>query len=300
MADVVQSTAPDRTESALTLVNDVIEEVRLQAVTTIEGSSVPGYASRALRYLNTVEQQIWGLLGIRYGKDTWEEPLVAGPAPYDSPTYLVDINGDPRIVEHQLRPLTVDQWYQKASNRFLEGTPTHYLFKDGQMILWPIPDGNFMRFKCAYDGGWFPAITTHQAGVDGTQSPSDGDAGSWDQDTDFNTAMAAWAASEDDFESSDFAWALGTQYYRGYMDTPYIKGLTIMAANDNTPSIPAQWYPVLLHGAYYHMKQFRGWSDAQVQTAYRDYQEKIDDLMIRRRQTDDNPRSRRDEPYDGA
>ena len=54
MADVVQSTAPDRTESVLTLANDVIEEVRLKAVDTIEGAGVPGYASRALRYLNTV------------------------------------------------------------------------------------------------------------------------------------------------------------------------------------------------------------------------------------------------------
>lgn len=266
----VQRSAPDRTESALSLVNKVLRDRQLGAVESIEGTDVKFEALKALEFLNEIEQRLYDAVAGRYGQDTWEEPLVVNKAAYDLPANWQTMQADPRLPDRQLRPLTVDEWYALADTRSRTGAPEYYILKDGQIVLWPAPDYAYLKDKIVYDGAWYACAVDHTSGTD-HGDPTSPNATDWPADTDFDTEMDTWDAATSDYDTDDFAWATGAYYQRGYMDTPYMAGLTTLAANSDAPTLPAVFYPALVAGASWRLAMHLGEPDNRIAQLERVY-----------------------------
>ena len=240
MPIVVLRTGPDRVYNALTLVNKVLANRELRQVTTIEGAAVPTEATQALDALNEAEQRLLQRAGIRYSHQVWYDDLAPEVQAYPEPEGFREIISDPRIEpDRQLRGVGADAFDEQYPDKTVFGLPRVYAITGGNVLVYPTPDDAALRGRFVYDDLlWYVCIRPHTSGEDHVR-PSEGNEDDW--------ALTDTIPGEE----ADYAWETGKDYKAGRMFMRFQRGLTIMAANNDVPTLDAAFYMALVAGAEY-------------------------------------------------
>lgn len=240
MPIVVLSTDPTRIYNALILVNKVLVNRECAEVTTIEGTSVPTEAKQALDALNEAEQLLFQRAGYRHIHTGWYDDLAPDVEAYPEPTGFLGIVSDPRIApDHQLRGISADVFDQEYPNKTERGLPRLYTITGGNILVYPTPDDDALRYRFVYDDLlWYVCINPHTAGADHLR-PSEGNEDDW--------ALTDTVPGD----TADYAWETGRAYKSGRLEMRYQRGLTIMAGDNDIPTLPAHFYAGILAGAQY-------------------------------------------------
>lgn len=240
MPIVLQRTGPDRTYNALYLVNTVLRNRELAVVTTIEGTSVPTEATQALDALNEAEQLLMQRAGIRFSHQTWYDDLAPDVQAYPEPTGFRAIISDPRIEpDHQLKSMGADAFDELFPDKTERDLPRYYTMTGGNILVYPAPDDDALRGRFVYDDLlWYVCINPHTSGDDHVR-PSLGNEDDW--------ALTETVPGE----TTDYEWEAEKDYKSGRMLMRFQRGLTIMAGNDDVPTLPAEFYIPLVAGGEY-------------------------------------------------
>lgn len=273
---IVLPGAPVATRTALWIVQQAAKCAGLAKPTTIENLA-DEETQQILAFVNEIRQEIYDIIGEeRFSHAEYLAEIVVGQQDYTIPDGFQGMRARPIIGDVKLTYKTMEQVRRLFVDPEGEGVPAYFSHESGAFVLTPAPSQAFMAGRLVTHGGnYYVCIKQHTAGADDDE-PGVG----------ANTALY-WLQTAS--STTTEAWASGSRYRVGRLSVPYFSTPVLLAANGDTPLLTPEFYPALIVGACWRMKDFLGRSDAEIARAERRYMTLFNDRLAKKRVAFDPP-----------
>lgn len=276
-------TDADQQRQATSLVSSVLRcagEAGVSSIPTDPLTPEDQLTLVTLDHVNTIIQELFDQAGQRYGNRTWTPYLLIGTRTYTIPSALMTLRSDPFIAERDLAPWSIDELDTEDPNGDDEGPPEHYSEDSGLLYVHPTPDSAWMTDKmCSQGGTDYRCILRHTASTADANGPHQANGATY-----WEAAPAGQTAPE--------AWTEGRIYYPPTLTARYIGGPTLLTNSSDEPSLPTWFYPAIIAGACWLLKDHLEFDRGQVNEARNLYDRLKAARIAGRSLRKQNPRSR--------
>ena len=264
------------TRNVLHLANRVLTCAGLGRVATVENEANL-QAMEVLAKMSEVQQELFDIAGYqRNGQAEMLVEVVVGQRAYPVPDGFLNMRAKPMIGDVKLIFTVLDRLRREASNVEGEGRPAYYSEDAGNFMLYPVPDAAFMTGRLVTNGGlYYICIKEHTAGEDADE-PGVG-----------ANQATYWIATTS--STTTEAWASGVPYKIGRLSIPYYSTPTQLYTNGQFPILPPEYYPALIQGACWQMKEWLGRDHNEIMRAGSRYLTLFNDRLAKSRIAHDLP-----------
>lgn len=258
------------TETYLELVNNILRETA-EINEDLSGLTLPSIHTKlVMDYLNFTVQDIWNRARWPFTQAQKVYAPQASQAAYDWVSDFVNLLSDPYHTAGQLRYISRDDLNLRRPDRSNPGTPSHWCFFQGQLILDPMPSEDWISddVVTGTDANVYVCKLAHTATTDDT--PITG--------VNYETY---WTV--DPLAASGSTWAVGENYTDKRIILEYYRAPVPMLSEGDTPDLPDRFVETLKTGTRARFKQHLEAQDALMD--YQLYESKISILLHRRLQS---------------